>query len=223
MKLTVDNLNKQAYDALKGKIINKEFPPGMRLVDSQLAKEYGISRTPLRDAIRKLNEDGLVIRKNNGYFIFQPSIHDIEEIFELRLMMDIAAVTKLITEVLPNNSEAYEQLMKSYESTLDPVENSTNFVRSDEDFHDIIIRLTGNTRMISFYSDIRNQTRAFRRITSYNANRVQQAQNFHEKIFLGLKNLDLDMAIAAIEKHIALSKQDALLDFMPEDKEANYK
>ena len=58
MFLKVDMLNQQAYDILKEKIIKKELLPGTRLVDSQLAEDFGISRTPLRDAIRKLAEEG---------------------------------------------------------------------------------------------------------------------------------------------------------------------
>ena len=58
MILKIDTLNQQAYDILKEKILNKELLPGTRLVDSQLAEDFGISRTPLRDAIRKLAEEG---------------------------------------------------------------------------------------------------------------------------------------------------------------------
>ncbi|HHV59005.1 MAG TPA: GntR family transcriptional regulator [Clostridiaceae bacterium] len=220
MKLTVNNLNVQAYNALKSKILNKELPPGTRLIDTQLAKEYGISRTPLRDAIRKLTEEGLIVndKTRKGYFVFQPSEKDIEELFELRLMMDLAAVTKLIREVLPNNPSAIEQLIHSFEFTSNSKDSEKGFIQRDEDFHDTIIRLTGNFRLMSYYSDISNQMRIFRKFTSSDTERMNQANSLHEQILTGLKNLDLDMATDAVKKHTKLSKQDALRDFKYTDK-----
>ena len=68
MKLSIENLNTKAYEEIKSLIISKKLEPGARLVDSQLAEQYGISRTPIRDAIRKLTEDGLVVKsKTKGY------------------------------------------------------------------------------------------------------------------------------------------------------------
>ena len=93
MILKIDTLNQQAYDILKEKILNKELLPGTRLVDSQLAEDFGISRTPLRDAIRKLAEEGFVVSSptKKGYYVYQPSAKDINEIFELRQILVAAA------------------------------------------------------------------------------------------------------------------------------------
>ena len=77
-KLVVNNLTQQAYDLLRTKIITKEILPGTRLVDSTLAQQYGISRTPMRDAIRKLAEEGLVTPSSTkGYFVYKPTLKDI--------------------------------------------------------------------------------------------------------------------------------------------------
>lgn len=217
MKLLSTNLNDQAYQVLKNSILNREFLPGTRLVDSQLAEQFGISRTPLRDAIRKLTEEGLVVKNSQkGYSVFCPSYNDIIEIFELREILDIAAATKLIQEILPNNAAAMEEIRHSYEgiSHTSQSESFSDFVKNDEDLHDTIIRLAGNTRMIRIYSDLRDQTRIFRRMTAPNHLRVELAKQYHSRIYQGLTELNLEKTIDAIKTHILYSKNDALSDFI---------
>ncbi|MGI5985982.1 MAG: GntR family transcriptional regulator [Clostridiales bacterium] len=212
IKLQVDSLTDQAYDILKQKIISKQFPPGMRLVDSQLAKEYGISRTPLRDAIRKLHEDGLVTNySGRGYCVFQPTEDDINEIFEIRRMIDVAAATKLINEILPNDKEAYATIESFYNEFSADVERE-GFIKADEDFHDKMVLMMGNARIYNFYVEIRNQTRTFRRRTSSDKERMARAYNHHEKICRGLLDLDLNAATEALTDHIELSRRNALED-----------
>lgn len=217
MILKVDNLNQQAYDILRAKIVAKEILPGTRLVDSQLAAEFGISRTPLRDAIRKLAEEGLVMNvpQKKGYYVYQPSAADINEIFEVRLFLDLAAATKLIQEVLPNHPEAFETLKEFY--ITEQESDSTSFIKRDEDFHDIIIQLCNNSRLSAIYADLRVQTRAFRSVTSRDTTRISKARNFHEKIYRGFLDLDLEATLSAIRKHVEYSRADAVADYVSEE------
>lgn len=215
IKLKVESLTDQAYDVLKSKIISKEFPPGMRLVDSQIAKEYGISRTPLRDAIRKLYEEGLVTSNGGrGYCVFQPTRKDIEEIFEIRLIIDRAVVTKLIKEILPGNAEAVESIRRVYKELEGQKGFSgEHFVKSDEDFHDLLISMMGNSRLSNYYDEIRSQTRAFRQRTSGNSARIAKLFDCHERICRSLLALDLEEALTAVTDHIAISIEYTLTDF----------
>ena len=220
MILKVDNLNEQAYSILREKILSKELLPGTRLGDSQLADEFGISRTPLRDAIRMLAEEGLVINspQKKGYFVYQPSAEDINEIFELRLFLDLAAATKLITEVFPKDPSALLRLQEAYRAERE--NQDVDFVQQDEDFHDTIIQLCHNTRMAAIYSDLRSQTRAFRSVTAQDKKRIDKAQNFHEMIYTGFLNMDLDATLAAIRRHVEYSREDAIKDYVSAPPEA---
>ena len=211
MKLVSTNLNDQAYQALKDSILRKELAPGERLIDTQLAEHFGISRTPIRDAIRKLSEEGLVVSsEKKGFFVFRPSAQDIAEIFELRQIFDLAAARKLILEILPNDPAAVAQIRESFESisTRDP-----SFVKDDESFHETLIRLTGNGKMLTLYGDLETQTRAFRRITSNDPERMRRAKDYHRKIYEGLMHLDLAATEEAIRLHVSYSREDALKDF----------
>ena len=95
-----------------------------------------------------------------------------------------------------------------------------DFGQQDEDFHDTIIQLCHNTRMAAIYSDLRSQTRAFRSVTAQDKKRIDKAQNFHEMIYTGFLNMDLDATLAAIRRHVEYSREDAIKDYVSAPPEA---
>lgn len=210
MQLMVENLNKKAYDAIKLDILERRLPAGTRLVDSKLAEQYGISRTPIRDALMKLAEEGLVAKATKGYSVFMPSADDIRELFELRLMIDLYTAKTIIEDILPKKPDAQNIIDEVY--SRNPSEDT--FVKGDEEFHDTLVAITGNTRLINFYSSIRNQMRAFRSVTARNYERMNQANNYHGKIYQAIRSRDLVAAEVAIRVHTQLSMEDALRDFI---------
>jgi len=212
IKLQVDKLSDKAYEILKEKILTKQLPPGTRLVDAQLAKQFGISRTPLRDAIRMLSEDGLVTKSaGQGFCVFRPTKTDICEIFEIRLMMESAVAGKLIGEILPNNKEAYAVIQRLYQQ-FSKETTEGNFVDADEYFHDKLVSLAGNARLYASYEEIRDQTRIFRRRCLAEQDRVAKAGRQHARICEGLLELDLAATVRAISDHIYQCRDDALRD-----------
>ena len=210
MQLTVYNLNKQAYDAIKLDLLERRLPAGTRLVDSKLAEQYGISRTPIRDALMKLAEEGLVDNANKGYFVFMPSADDIREIFEVRLMMDLYTARTIIEDILPQKPEIQKIIDDAYHVDS----SASTFVKGDETFHDTLVSITGNSRLINFYSSISNQMRAFRSVTAKSHERMNQANNYHGKIYQAIIARDLVAAEVAIRVHTQLSMEDALRDFV---------
>lgn len=212
MYLTVDNLNKKAYDAIKLDIVERRLSAGTRLVDSKLAEKYGISRTPIRDALMRLTEEGLVENTGKGYYVYMPSADDIRELFELRLMMDLYSASVIIEQRLllnPDNRRRIDLACNCPDGKIS--ENS--FVASDERFHGEMMALTGNNRLINFYESIRNQMRAFRNVTARSAERMKQASNDHMLIYQAIVLGDLHAAEEAIRKHTRQSMADALRDF----------
>ena len=88
------NLNDLAYEEIKKRIISREFAPGQRLVDSQLATIFQISRTPIRDAMRRLTKEGLLTNTSSrGFYVFAPTLKDIDEIFSISGMIETEDVS----------------------------------------------------------------------------------------------------------------------------------
>lgn len=211
MVLQIQTLNLQAYDLIKEKILSKEIQPGTRLVDSQLAEDFGISRTPARDAIRKLAEEGLVITKpgKKGYFVYQPSARDIDEIYEFRQILELAAAEKLISEVLPADPSALDALRSCCQA---PASDTVRFSKCDDAFHLTMVELCGNSRMTETYIQLATYLHAFRSKTSLEVSRNEKAAIHHQLILEGLQAGDLLQTQAHIRSHILLSREDTIAD-----------
>ncbi len=211
-KIVVERLNDRAYEIIKEKILTKEFPAGTRLVDTQLAAEFGISRTPIRDAIRKLTEEGLVVAgAAKGYFVFGATERDIEEIFELRLMMDRMVVEKLITKVAPADPDGYRNRLDQIRlATFEGPSDS--FADRDEHFHDMLVDMADNSRLSKLYNENRSQTRMFRHLTATKENRTQIVTRMHSEILDALYQEDLIRALDAVTDHIEWSIRCTLED-----------
>ena len=212
MYLTVDNLNKKAYDAIKMDILERRVSAGTRLVDSKLAEKYGISRTPIRDALMRLTEEGLVENTGKGYYVYMPSADDIRELFELRLMMDLYSARVIIEQRLLLNPDNRRRIDLSCDCPDGKIQDNS-FVAADERFHGEMMALTGNSRLMNYYNSIRNQMRAFRSVTARSEERMNQAKNDHMLIYQAIVLGDLAAAEEAIRKHTRQSMADALRDF----------
>jgi DNA-binding GntR family transcriptional regulator len=187
---------------------------------SQIAEMFGISRTPVRDAIQMLTREGLIENKEKkGYYVFNASPGDINEIYDIRLMIDKEVITKIITVLLPANYKHYAAEIDIIYSTIEKKEKKPgfNFIAADEIFHDSVISLSGNSRLMKIYANIRNQTRVFRQITAYNEERVKQAFESHKQLLTALKNRDLDSALSVVTEHVESSRKNALADFCKVD------
>ena len=208
----MDNLNKKAYDAMKLDIVERRLTAGTRLVDSKLAEKYGISRTPIRDALMRLTEEGLVENTGKGYYVYMPSADDIRELFELRLMMDLYSARVIVEQRLLLNPDNRRRIDLSCDCPDGKIQDNS-FVAADERFHGEMMALTGNARLMNYYNSICNQMRAFRSVTARSEERMNQAKNDHMLIYQAIVLGDLAAAEEAIRKHTRQSMADALRDF----------
>lgn len=211
--LSVEQLNDRVYSLLKERILRHELKPGMRLVDSHLAERYGISRTPVRDAIRKLVDDGLVVANaTKGYSVYAPDRRDIVEIYELRLALHQWMAKKLVTEVLPTNYQFYSQKLDEIEIRLRQgiAKGAEAYTRYDIEFHDALILLANNSHITAIYGDNTIQTQFFRHRTSIDAERLEMVNQMHLELLHSIRDMDLENAIRVVTEHNVISRKDAL-------------
>lgn len=209
-----DSLATQAYEILLQYIFDHRLPAGTRLIDSQLANELGISRTPVREAIRRLVEDGLVeIRNIRSYYVACPTMQTMYDIYELRQILDEAVVRKLISTVLPKDPEAQAVLRGLRQRTEEQTDFSgAVFCKEDEYFHDQITALVQNQALMQCYSQLRFKTRIYRAFTSDSPARVRRSYQGHLRLCSALLCLDLDEALAAVDEHVRMSIEYCLED-----------
>jgi DNA-binding GntR family transcriptional regulator len=150
-----DPLFLQAYEVIKDKILRGALVPGERLVESTLARDLGVSRNPIREALRLLMQDGLIHSSSNGHIVHPLTIDDIKEIYECRMMVEpfagaLAAQRASKKEVHKLN-KFIEQAQSSYEEG-----NFNKTIEANSNFHRSIVLLCQNKSILNIFSTIEN-------------------------------------------------------------------
>src|SRR5580658_10369684 len=146
----VDNIHRELRDMA----ITFRFLPGERLNEAILAKELGVSRTPLREALNRLSTEGfLTFSANNGFFRKPLDVKEIFDLYEFRMYLELSAV-KLVVERA--GDEQLEEIEKFAEESAreEPGRTIDDLVALDEQFHEMLIKLTGNVQMLNSLRNI---------------------------------------------------------------------
>src|SRR5659263_221116 len=150
-----NNLSNVAYNALRNKVMNAEA--GSYLSARQLAKDIGISYTPVREAfLRMVKEGALRLEPNVGFFVQSLDINDLVQIFQVRECIEAFILDKVFTRITQAELNQMKQLTKQMDDALNR-DDISEYQSLDVVFHDIIFKLYGNRLLENFYSDIRDQ------------------------------------------------------------------
>lgn len=207
------NLNEKIYYYLRNKIVNNQLSPGTRIDYNEIAKELGVSKTPVRDALQLLQQDGLVeVKSRSGTYVSQPKAEDIEEIFEVRKALERQAI-KLAIKYIP--IEFLENLYQTAMEVDQDIENGnfTSFFQSDRKLHKTIITYSKNSRLIKIMESLEAQINWIGVIIAHTQARPRQANNEHKEILQALLKSDIILAQNLMEDHIEGIKQMTLKDY----------
>ena len=150
------------FNTLRQAILRGEMEPGERLMEIQLSQKLGVSRTPIREAIRKLELEGLVIMiPRKGAEVAHITEKDMRDVLEVRSTLEELAVTLACKNVTPDKIEALKAANKVFESAIIS-KDVVNIVDADVSFHDIIYAMTDNQRLIQIINNLREQMYRYR-------------------------------------------------------------
>jgi GntR family transcriptional regulator, rspAB operon transcriptional repressor len=208
------NLHERVYMYVRDKIINNELKPGSRIDYEELISELGVSRTPLRDALNRLQHDKLIeVKPRSGTFVSVPRPKDIEEIYDVRKPLECLAV-KLSAQNL--SKEKYVRLLDE----TDDVEAELNrgnvetFFQSDRNLHKLLIEKADNSRLVTIMDSLEVQIKWFGVIMTINVDRPLQANEMHRKLIKAMHDGRINEAVQIMGTHIDEVKQDILHDFL---------
>jgi DNA-binding GntR family transcriptional regulator len=207
------NLNERTYLYLRDKIFRNELEPGARINYEELIEELGISRTPLRDALNRLQQDGLIeVKPRSGTFVSTPKPKDIEEIYDLRKGMESLAV-ELAAPHIPEY--VYEELLADVDEVEEEIRkgNIQPFFESDRKLHRTIVQYSGNQRLINFMETLEVQIKWFGIIITKNSARPLQANKMHKKLLTAMNNGDIEEAKKLMGQHIEEIKNHIIGDY----------
>ncbi len=208
-----DGLTTQAYQQVRNAILRGDHPPGEVLLETHLAGELGMSRTPVREALQLLAREGfLEIVANRGYFVPRLSMSDIREFYELREVLEGFATRCAATHAADADIEDLEQLMRHYERAP----SWEAWARIGTEFHNRIIALGANRRLSSLLGSLKAQIGLTRetQLREVRGRRDESAVE-HRAILDAIRKRDPEEAEREARAHVRLSYEAILQAFHP--------
>ncbi|WOH63951.1 GntR family transcriptional regulator [Bradyrhizobium sp. BWA-3-5] len=190
----------RAYEQIREMVAKFRLKPDERLNESELAKQLGLSRTPLREALNRLSMEGFLnARSGKGFFCRSLDPKEIYELYQMRAAIECGGV-RIAVEF--GDPAEIEKLLTFLRETADCEGTSTStLVGYDEQFHEGIMRLTGNKEMLKTLRNINDRIRCVRWIDMDRRGR-KSTQDEHLEIAQALKQKDLQCCLAVLQKHI---------------------
>jgi DNA-binding GntR family transcriptional regulator len=202
-RIEVVRINEQVYEAIEAAIVRCELGPGAVLGDRQLAETLGVSRTPIRDALHRLESSGLIERRDRtGWMVSTISLQDVRELFELRRIFEPLGFERLSETwdeaVVRELSHLFEEFPERLTQDLLP-----DYLHEDRRFHKKIVECSRNGRIIRFYGTVEKQIDRIRHYLSYNyEGRVEASLKEHREICAAIAARDLSAATEALDNHL---------------------
>jgi DNA-binding GntR family transcriptional regulator len=198
----VQPLYQQVYEEVKKLILTGKVAPGSRIRVSKLAQEYKISRTPLREALRQLQNEGLLVQDHKGTTVITLEERDFENLCSCRLMLE-KEIIKLSIRVISDErlKEAEEYINKSELSIIE-MEDVNGFLEWNSKFHEVIINSIENIRLIQLLNQTRSLLLLYRAKIVHDRTHKLEIVKEHRNILEALKGRDEKKAVCGIEKHL---------------------
>lgn len=203
------NLKTVAYNTIKEKIVTCEYAPGTFLNEELLTEELKISRTPIRDALGRLEQEGLIeIKAKKGITVTPLSIKDINMIFEIRKLYE-PYILKTYGSHLPEEKlNEYFRIFKNKNTNSECFQDNNYFYDLDASFHQMIVDTCPNTYLLHSYALTRTQSERFRFMTgNVSNNRLEDTFNEHINIIIPCLQKDWDTAAEKLLLHLEESKK----------------
>jgi DNA-binding GntR family transcriptional regulator len=205
------SLQEQAYQTLRGSILTGELTPGQRLIETQLAEQLDVSRTPIREALRLLQHEGLAIADDSGAVrVATVSIADAIELYDCRLALEALSVAQACHHATSAQLEELESLVAQAEKLSQiPTGQMINYQLLDLDyrFHRLLGQCSGNSYLTSLLDHVFDRMLLLRIQTTMNNPDVLEIRLEHRQIYEAIAQRNSREAESAIREHLIASKE----------------
>ena len=205
--LQSSSLTSVVQQELERRIVKGELAPGDKLLEAALADSLGVSRGPVREAFRMLEEAGLVRQeKNRGVFVRDIPLAEALEIFDLRAMMDESVGRHLAEHITPEQLRQVKAMVDAMERSVKTGDADTYHLLNLE-FHDTLVAFTGNRKLTTLYRRLINELSLFRRMNLADSTQLPVSASEHRGIVKAIASGDAMAAGQAMRQHVLDSKQ----------------
>lgn len=215
-------LRQQAYQRLRDCLLSGELAAGTQLSEPDLAKQLGMSRTPVREALRQMENEGLLdYAPRFGAMVRLPDREELGEMYAVREALESYAAAEAAQRISPPDLDKLEASFQQMCNIVDAFRGSgrsllegdhlRNFIQADLDFHKIIIAAAGNRYIFKILDDTRLLVRVFTAtFWQYDAEKLNEAIRFHQRLLTAMQNRDSDSARVASIEAMRVARSNAL-------------
>ena len=205
------------YNYIKNAIVTGIFPPGKRLTEEALAETLQVSRTPIRDAIKMLETDGLIVPyKRRGYIVREFSTEDIRQIYNLRALLESHGTSEAALNRTEEEVEAIRDKNDDYEKAIAQLKRSDittikHIQQTNQKFHEEIFKAAKNEHLRLLISKVVVVPLVFRSFYWYNERQLLRSLEVHRTILNAIENQEPERAKIAMQEHIYQGRDDVLI------------
>ncbi|QGU00544.1 Transcriptional regulator, GntR family [Candidatus Syntrophocurvum alkaliphilum] len=195
-------LRELVLEAIREAIISGSLKPRERLMEIQLAEELGVSRTPVREALRKLELEGFIVMvPRKGAYVADISFKDIADVFEIRAALEGLAASLAAERITDEELEEMERLLVEKAECI-ATNNIDRLVEVDTRFHEIIYIASRNERLTTIINNLREQIQRFRLTSLSYPGRKKQSMEEHRTLTEAIQSRDINYARQVAQEHI---------------------
>ncbi|WP_343345324.1 GntR family transcriptional regulator [Terrisporobacter petrolearius] len=209
-KLNLDNykpLRDVVFENLRTAILEGNLKAGQRLMEVQLAEQLGVSRTPIREAIRKLELEGLVVMlPRKGAYVANMSFKDLIDVLEIRASLEGLAASLASERLRDEDIVELERVAKEFEKSVRETDID-NVLKKDVEFHEKIFLMANNKKLYHLITSLWEQVHRFRVTYVSNYEASLSLVDEHNRILESIKSGDSELAKKYATEHIELAEQ----------------
>lgn len=205
-------LREIVFETMRNAIISGDLKPGQRLMEVQLAEQLGVSRTPVRESIRKLELEGLVkMVPRKGAYVTPMSISDLREMMEIRRALENLSAELAAKNATEEDIKKLHESNKGFESSA-MTNNEKGIIDYDIDFHETIYKATGNERLCNMINSLREQMQRVRVEYVHHISDKKPLIGQHQMIIKYIEEHNPEAAAKAASEHIKEAEEDMIVE-----------
>lgn len=203
------NLRERVATSIRNAIVSGNLQPGQPLVQSEIANQMGVSKGPVREALSRLEQEGLAYSiTNKGTFVANPTAEDVEELFSLRCVLETSFVNRSIENIKDEDVSNLEEIITNRNKAIEKDE-IIDAVKLDMDFHGQLITLAEHKLLLRTWSTIAIRIKwllvLLNKMVDANGESMYQPYRSHDQIMASIRERNVRGTEEALEAHIQAS------------------
>jgi DNA-binding GntR family transcriptional regulator len=197
------NASSAATELIRQAIVDGRLPPGQRLKEEELARELGISRTPVREALLMLHAEGLVdVAPNRGAAVRSHSVEDLDDLYQLRAVLEGYATRRAATRLTDDEICSLRESCERFDGLLADGADMDALVKENLVFHQTILESSGSARLIAMVRQVIELPLVYRSYVWYSPEQQRISAHYHHQITRALEARDSERAELVMKEHI---------------------